>query len=135
MNILFSEENRIREKKYKKIKCLGITNQDFRNKYIFKSSQSFFCFLRQFLINLGFEKDFFVEGIGRPVDENSEGIIKGKEVDIHVMNSLVENYKNKYYSIDIFYTNKKIYLIINYRDKKKHYKIVKAIEDLVNWSE
>ena len=135
MNKLFGVEDSIKQGEYSKVKIAGISNKKFRNQYVFESSQHFFEFLRRFLKNLGFtNEDFWINSIGRPSKEDDDEVILDMEFPIGHLNSLIENYRNKHYSVDVFYTEKRVCMIINYRNEK-HYEIVNAIEDLVDWGD
>jgi len=130
---LFSSQHSIKEKKYEKIKFLSVSNSDFRKCYVFKTTQYFFGFLRIFLKKLGVGLDF-VEFVGRPTDQKSEKPILGREIPILSLEGEMENYQSRDYSVDVFYSKNKIYLIVNFR-KNKSNEVNSVIEDLVSWGD
>ena len=130
---LFNKKDSIKEKKFSKPIFLALSNSDFRKQYTFMKDQCFFGFFRKFLKNLGFDEDK-IEYVGRPTDEESESPIRGREMPIDNFNGTVLNSSNGEYSIDVFYTPDKIFMIVNSRSKK-HEEITKAIEDLIDWKD
>jgi len=116
----------------KKIRLLSISKNEHRSEYSFLREQKFFEMIRNLLLRLGFEKNDWVNGFGRPWDEETEKPILKKENDIlsKDYDEQIITFSNYNYSIDIIFFSKKIFVIFNYK-KDMQQEISKALDSFV----
>ncbi len=112
------------------IKVSKISKSEFRSEFNFLKEQQFFSICRKFLLNLGFEKDEWIESFGRPFNKEINEYILDKEENIGKYVDVSDHFSNKDYAINIIFGKDKIFLIINTKiDKQKE--ISNAFEGLI----
>lgn len=114
-----------------KINFISLSKSPYRSEYTFRKEQQMFEFVRNFLIDLGFEESR-VNSFGRPIDKNTEEAILDKEESIDNYVDRIDNFGNDVYSVDIISFSEKMVLVINSREDKQK-EIVEALEKYVDW--
>lgn len=97
---------------------LSVSKSENRSKYSFEKKQVFFTIMSKVLSDLGFEERI-IRPLGRPWDEEQEGIDMSKEVKINTYKDKIENFSNENYSVDIIYFSKTIFVIFNSKENKQ----------------
>ncbi len=115
-----------------KIKILSISKRDYRSEFGFPKEQKLFEILRQFLINLGFDKnkEWGVMSLGRTYDSEKHEYNLNQEDSIDTYSNIINNYTSEDYSVDIIYFDKKVFVILNYKEDKQK-EIGEALKDLI----
>jgi len=103
----------------KPVKIHGSGKSENHSSFILSKEQQFFSEFRQFLIDLGFDKDEFdVYKFGRPLDDQCEPI-ENKEDDIKNYTDKHFYFHNDQYDIDVVFGKDRIFVSINTKEDRQ----------------
>jgi hypothetical protein len=112
-----------------KIRIKSISKSEFRSCYHFEKVQYFFEFMRNFLIDLGFDSNH-IKFYGLEFSEKEGEYSLDREESIGDYVDKLDNFKNETYSVDIIAFSDRMITIINSKEDKQQ-EIVEKLEKYV----
>jgi ribosomal protein L37AE/L43A len=123
----------IKQRRFKKVKVLGVSKNERRSEYVFPKEQDVFEIVRRVLVALGFENDYGFKTLGRPYNERTGRFVMKDEVSIKSRGyrSKTINFSSKRYFIEVIFSQKNVVLRINY-NKDEQQRIAKLLDQFIS---